>query len=78
MKSLTKSYHIFEHGQREWDSKEDRINMKVHERALYIIWLIAMKIQAWAFRRLMRKAMAKFGLSLEGLITGQGRIKNDI
>lgn len=51
--------------------------MKIHERVIYIIWLIAVTVQAWAFRQLMKKAMAKFGLSTEDLVKGYGRIKHD-
>jgi len=51
--------------------------MKLHEKLLYLIWIIAMTIQAWAFRKLIRKAMSTFGLSIEDLVKGCGRIKHD-
>lgn len=51
--------------------------MKLYEKLLYLVWITAMTVQAWAFRHLMKKAMDKFGLSVEDVVKGYGRMKYD-
>lgn len=38
--------------------------MKLHEKLIYLVWIVAMTIQAWAYRQLIKKAMEKFSLSI--------------